>query len=458
MKKIAVFIFSLFILFFSYAENVQKYTLSNGIEVYIRDNQINEIDAMQIFLVGGVAYYPKELSGIEDVTFDMMLYGSKNYTYEQFKDILYDLCSSGGSSAAHYTGKLYMVSIRENFLKTMDVFLDGFLEPRFEKKYFDLIMQNNAQHIQSMLNDPVNLGFYEADKVFFEGLVGETSSTVTPESFDNISLELVKKHHKTLMDAKRIKIAAVTGMDKDEFLAALEKKLGSIPSVSDEIKMPPTEKPKVAGAPIKLVHESAAGAGYIMRFYNAAPLTADDFYAEALAETIFSSNMYNVIRSKYGACYTPYCTNNGGMSNIGYELIYKCTDYENIIAAMKEARELMAKNKIITGLDKKGNYIFSTIEAELESYKNQYITASYSSQQKTASLAARMVSGIVLYDNPEAFDNTIEKIRAVKPADIKTAFEKYVLSDEERWVSVTGQIDKSRIILPGEEQAETQQP
>ena len=171
----------------------------------------------------------------------MMLYGSKNYTYEQFKDILYDLCSSGGSSAAHYTGKLYMVSIRENFLKTMDVFLDGFLEPRFEKKYFDLIMQNNAQHIQSMLNDPVNLGFYEADKVFFEGLVGETSSTVTPESFDNISLELVKKHHKTLMDAKRIKIAAVTGMDKDEFLAALEQKLGSIPSVSDEIKMPPTE-------------------------------------------------------------------------------------------------------------------------------------------------------------------------------------------------------------------------
>ncbi|MBO4439966.1 MAG: insulinase family protein [Spirochaetaceae bacterium] len=451
MKKIAVFIFSLFILVFSYAENVQKYTLSNGIEVYIRDNQINEIDAMQIFLVGGVAYYPKELSGIEDVTFDMMLYGSKNYTYEQFKDTLYDLCSSGGSSAAHYTGKLYLVSIRENLLKTMDVFLDGFLEPRFEKKYFDLIMQNNAQHIQSMLNDPVSLGFYEADKVFFEGLAGETSSTVTPESFGNISLELVKKHHKTLMDAKRIKIAAVTGMDKDEFLAALEKKLGSIPSVSDEIKMPPVEKPKVAGAPIKLVHESAAGAGYIMRFYNAAPLIADDFYAEALAETIFSSNMYNVIRSKYGACYTPYCTNNGGMSNIGYELIYKCTDYENIIAAMKEARELMAKNKIITGLDKKGNYIFSTIEAELESYKNQYITASYSSQQKTSSLAARMVSGIVLYDNPEALDNTIEKIRAVKPADIKKAFEKYVLSDEERWVSVTGQNDLSRIALPGEE-------
>ena len=71
MKKIAVFIFSLFILFFSYAENVQKYTLSNGIEVYIRDNQINEIDAMQIFLVGGVAYYPKELSGIEDFTFEI---------------------------------------------------------------------------------------------------------------------------------------------------------------------------------------------------------------------------------------------------------------------------------------------------------------------------------------------------------------------------------------------------
>ena len=118
---------------------------------------------------------------------------------------------------------------------------------------------------------------------------------------------------------------------------------------------------------------------------------------------------------------------------------------------MKEARELMAKNKIITGLDKKGNYIFSTIEAELESYKNQYITASYSSQQKTSSLAARMVSGIVLYDNPEALDNTIEKIRAVKPTDIKKAFEKYVLSDEERWVSVTGQNDLSRIALPGEE-------
>ena len=62
-----------------------------------------------------------------------------------------------------------------------------------------------------------------------------------------------------------------------------------------------------------------------------------------------------------------------------------------------------------------------------------------------------MVSGIVLYNDPEALDNTIDKIRAVKPADIKKAFEKYVLADEERWVSVTGQNDLSKIALPGEE-------
>lgn len=449
-KKISLFIFSLFILFFSFAENVEKYTLSNGIEVYLRDNQINEIDAMQIFLMGGTAYYPKEMSGIEDLTFDMMLYGSKNYTYEEFKNTLYDLCSSGGSSSSYYAGKLYMVSVRENFLKTIDVFLDGFLYPRFEEKYFDLLMQNNLQRIQSILNDPLQLGFYEADKALSDGLAAATSNSVTPDSFGNMNLELVKKHHKSLMDAKRIKIVAVTGMNKDEFIGALEKKLGSIPVISSEIKMPPMEKLNIQGEPIKLIHESAAGAGYIARIYSAAPSTAEDYYAETIAETIFSSNMHNVIRTKYGACYTPYCTNNGDITNAGYELIYKCTDYENIISAMKEARDLMAKNKIIIGLKPNGNYIFSSIEAELESYKNQYITGSYSSQQRTSSLAARMAAGIIFYNDPEALDNTINRIRAVTPEDIKAAFSKYVLAEEERWLSITGKDDTDRIILPGE--------
>ena len=62
-KLTALFIFSLFALFVAFAETektlpvnaVQKYTLSNGIEVYLRDNQINEIDALQIFVMGGTA-------------------------------------------------------------------------------------------------------------------------------------------------------------------------------------------------------------------------------------------------------------------------------------------------------------------------------------------------------------------------------------------------------------------
>lgn len=461
-KLTALAIFSLFALLVAFAETaktlpvkaVQKYALSNGIEVYIRDNQINEIDALQIVVMGGAAYYPKELSGVEDLTFDMMLYGSKNYTYEQFKDTLYDLCSTGGSRASYYAGRLYLTSVRENFLKTIDVFLDGFLQPRFEQKYFDLLMQNNAQRLQEMLNDPIELGFYEADKVLSEGLNAATSSTVTPESFGNMNVELVKKHHKSLMDARRIKIVAVTGMNKDELLGALEKKLGAIPCVSAEIKMPPVEKFNIKGEPLKLVHESAAGAGYIARIYPAASSISDEYYAEAIAEAIFSSNMHNVIRTKYGACYTPYCSNNGGINNIGYEIINKCTDYENIIPAMQEARDLMAKNKIITGLDKKGKYIFSTIEAELESYKNQFITGYYSSQQRTSNLASRMVSGLILYGDPEALDNTIDEIRAVTSADIKAVFEKYVLSDEERWLSVTGPDDKDRVTLPGEPEAE----
>ncbi len=448
MKKIIAFAFlCAFLLsaaFCQQEENQQASAfLANGIPVYYRQNTTNAIDVVRVDIKGGIFNYSPEFSGIENATLTMCLNGSKTISYQELQQFCYRTSSSFSSGAGDLGCHLSIVSINKNLGESLQILADCFLNPSFDKGEYDKMMTEYVQGLQSMMNDPVSLLVYQSRKILTEGHVSKTSASVTPDSIENITLENIKNYHKTLLDSRRLCIFAYTSMPLDELVNQLNGNFGTVQALTTELKTGDIPPLTVDCPPLVINHPSASNSGYVVRFFAAPSAKDSDYWAFQLAQAMYSKIMYNVIRTKHGVCYTPQADDYGALANIGFELLYSCTNYEDSTEAMAEARNLMAQGKYITGIKPNGDYKFSSIEKQLPSFKYSAINSVYGSQQTSASVVNRMSSGLLLFNDVNALNQQENWIMSVTAKDIQRVFAKYVLAEQDFWTAAVG---------PGEEQ------
>lgn len=450
MKKIiALVLFSAFLFsaaFCQQNENQQASAfLANGVPVYYKQNTTNAIDVVRVNISGGIFYYSPELAGIENATLSMCLKGSKTMNYQTLQQFCYQTSSSFGNGSGDLNGHLRIVSISKNLSDSIKVLADCFLNPGFDKGEYEKMMTEYLQSIQATLNDPMSLLTYQLQNIINAGHVSQTSVAVTPESIENITLENIKAFHKTLLDSRRLSIFAYTSMPLDQLVEELNQNLGTVKAQTSPLKTGEITPVTVNFPPLVLTHPSAANAGYVLRTYAAPSIKDKDYWAFQLANAIYSKIMFNVIRTKHGVCYTPQAGDFGELANVGVELLYSCTNYEDCVAAMAEARNLMAQGKFITGIKANGDYKFSTIEKQLAAFKYSAINSIYGSQQTSASVVNRMAAGLFYYNDISAFSRQEDWIMSVTAKDIQRVFAKYVLAEQDFWAAAVGPGEEMRL-------------
>ena len=170
MKKIICFLISIFSLSTIFAANkeVKQLKLKNGIPVYYIQNTETEIDAISISVEGSVRYFSPDQSGLESLVFDMMTCGSKKYSYEDIQSYNHKTSTSFYSSSDAVQSSLSVVCIDKYFDSSVDMLIDGFLNPTFEQKEYDKLMNMVRQGVQERLNDPYSLGCWYSSQLLFK--------------------------------------------------------------------------------------------------------------------------------------------------------------------------------------------------------------------------------------------------------------------------------------------------
>lgn len=441
IKKITVLILAAFVSFSLFAgENKLKtHTLENGIPVYLFPNDSNRIDYISISVKGGVFYLDETQSGLENTMFSLMALESENYSLEDIENWHYKTSASISGAAGSLNASLSLSCIDHYLEDSLPILLDCFMNPKFSKTQWDIAMNNHKQEMQSKMNDPASMMFYFADQMIYQNHPFNVKASPTGLSLEHFSPEALDELHKKDMNAARISVIAVTNYDEAKLLDMLNKTLGTLQADKESLKE--TSVPvlkELPSEPLELEHPSAGTSGHVARVVLAEPVTGDDYMAFTLASSIYDQIMFSVIRTKHGACYSPYTMSYGNQANVAFETIYRCSDFENIRDYMAEARQIMAEGKIISGTKEDGSFIFEEMAGKLESYKNTLINSTYSSQATTRGRASRILSGLYLFDDPYAMDNLAKKIRAVQAEDILRVFKKYYLDSPEFWISVKG--------------------
>lgn len=420
---------------------INEYRLENDIPVYIADKVPNDVCAVYVLFEGGSRLSTYEYSGLEDATLEYMLCGTKEITYSDLQSITYQ----NQSSFSHYTmycGSVCSLSCINYYLDDMlDIFLESITSVSYDDgekyDYLGNILRDKEQSITRMQNDPQSILFHDIHKRIYDGTSLLASTSVQPESLENITVENFEKMHEKLLNSKRIKVVAVGKINRKKFLKKLNGTLGKLAG-EDVPPVNKNEKLNITDEKVVLTHKAARGDQTVVRVFEAPAVTSPDYVTARLTEDIFSTTMFNIIREKYGACYTPATQIDSSDLAVGFDYGVRVSDDKNFPKYLSECQDLMLAGRVISSVDSTGTG-YDTIENVLEGTKNAYITRKYMSQSTSSGIASRLSASLLQFGDLTSADAMMQKVESVTPADIEACFKKYWIDGKSQWFYMLGE-------------------
>lgn len=416
---------------------VNEYSLSNGIKVYHCPKNENKINAVYFVVKGGTQVMDENFSGLETAVFDMMERGSKDFSYEEIKALKYNTLSSI-SSYSLYSGSVYTLSCIDYYLDRMlPVFIDGFMNPLFSEKEYEIIYQNLESQIAHDANDYENILSDCMRRNIYKNHPLLTSSSVKENSIKNITLENIKAHHQKILDASRIDVVAVGTLDIEKFIEKLNQTLGKIKASGKSFTVNEYPEIQIEGENVVLSHESCSGTALAYKVFASPSVKSDEYVAGQIAADIFSNTLFSVVRTKYGACYSPYSFISSSPCGTGFVCLYRMSDFTRFCSYVDEAEKYMLEGKVISSVTE-SEMTFDSISDVLDGYKNSYVNRKYSSLATSAGIASRITSSILQFDDIVTSDRIAQRAFEVSEEEIMKVFKKYWVTEKKKWFLITG--------------------
>lgn len=379
--------------------------------------------------------------------------GSRQFSHKKRTGLSYDTNASIGYFSKLSGSALYLNALDKHFEKMLPVFIDGFLHPAFAQDEYENTMNRIRQNIQSLLNNPEPLLSYTISDTVYKGHPYEAKTIVTPLSIQNITVENLKAHHRKITGSGNFSIVVSGKISSGSLLKKLEASIGKMKfspaekSAEKEIKPVSIE----SNAPVVLTHPSAEGTAYITRIFSSPANTSPDFIPCVLAGNMYTDILFTVVREHYGICYSPQSYVIGSKAPYGIEHLFKVSNFTEFAKAMKEARTYMAEGSIVEKTNEDGSYSFSTLESNLESYRNSYINQTYQSQETSAGQILTLGYNILQFNDINYDLKQLIQIKETSAADIKRVFKKYWIESPSSWFAITGPDEKTKLIFSPEQ-------
>lgn len=149
-----------------------------------------------------------------------------------------------------------------------------------------------------------------------------------------------------------------------------------------------------------------------------------------------SDLLFNVVRDKHGAVYSPGSYIRSSNANYGSITLFKAKSPAAAKAFVDEAVAALAAGKTVALDPAKSPDGFAPVAEVLEATKAQYINALYESQATNASIAGRIAQSVVGTGDYRSYLLDVDRIRSVTPAQVAAAIDKYLLRGKVSWVAL----------------------
>ena len=354
-------------------------SLANGLKIYgYYDNKLPMV-RLRVIIKAGSAYDPKEKEGLANLTLQLLLRGTKNFTYSE----LYNFVESFGGRLESYCdydfSQIEIITL-ENYLDTMLFFLKEVLTtPRFAYEDFIKLKREISGQIKTYENFPSYLlikeflkNFYPPDYPYRHLPEGEINS------LEKIEITDIKNFYETYYHPNNYFFIFVGDFSFEKVKEKINKLFGSLPKreiPKIEIKnLPALNKPKMV-----VIKKSDINQSYILFGWPGPKGNDPDVIPLRVMDFIFGGGALNsrlgkLIREKEGLAYSvrSYFTRRyfPGHFICDLQTAIKNTDYA-IDLVLKEIKNLKEKGIKEEELQQAKRFYFGNLPLSIDSYNDK---------------------------------------------------------------------------------------
>jgi zinc protease len=426
------------------------FTLSNGLPVIVKKSSANRVQHISLVVRGGSAAANPAAAGIEALALRAMARGSSKYSYEDIQALLDETSSAIGSGSSFDYSTFSLTTLDKYFERLFPVWVDCLVAPAFKEADFEQELSQARMALEAKEQDPWAKTGLEMNRILFAGHPYAASPDGSAESLAAAKLGDVKAWYAVRVRADSLFVVAVGDFDPAALRAKLEAGLGKLPPTGAALPPPVAALARSgAGSLAKVEYPQSRGMGYLRGDFAAPPPADADYMPLSIGMKMLTDLLFNVVRDKYGAVYSPSAYIRGFNANYGSVALFKTKVPGKAKAYVDEAVALLAAGKAVAIDPESSKDGYSPLPDVLEAVKAQFVNELYESQATNAAIAGRIAGSVVATGDYRSYLLDVDKIRAVTAAQVEAAVDRYLLKGSIAWVAL-GSADVLIPVQPGD--------
>lgn len=294
-------------------------TLDNGLRLILKENHASPLVAVAVKVGAGGLREGKRQAGLANLTTELMFKGAKSMSAEEIAEKFERMGSRFSSQAGKSYTSFEMRSLTENFVPTLELFLDILEDPDFPEEEVDKFKTQVLDWIKSEEDDLYKFTANNALEALFPGTPIGYSTYGKEEDVKRVKRADLKEFHKKYFVGSNMVIAIVGDFYAREMKDELLRQFGRF----KEGKVKDYELPKLKdiAEPIEVKLQKNREQAQIIYAARTFPASDEKTAAITIAQNILSGSMssrlFKNLRAKDSLAYSTWAFN-VGMANTGY--------------------------------------------------------------------------------------------------------------------------------------------
>ena len=409
----------------STAGEIQKFTLSNGLRLLVREDPRLPLVSINAVFRGGLLAETRETNGITRLYSRALLKGTKNRNAEEIADAIEGVGGSIASDSGNNSFSIGLDVMSPDLVLGVEILSDILLNPIFPEREVELEkrtqiagIKNDEEQVTSVARNLVRENLFGAHPYGLRNLG-------LPEAVNSITPDQLRDFHATYLNARNGVVSVFGDVKATEVKALFEKLLAAMPEgrlAFENVARVPAPK----SVPPATAHVDKKQAVLMIGFQGASVDDPDRIALELVSEASsdLGSRFFNRIREQMGLAYFVGAAQFNGLAP-GAFLFYLGTDpkkLNEVTAEMRSEIEDLAKSGLTP--------------EELERARAKLIGAEVIRNQSNAALAGVVAVDELMGLGHDAYKRRKEQIEKTTLDDIRKVAAKYFHADSRVEASV----------------------
>lgn len=380
----------------------------DGVRVIHRFVTSGDIVVANAYLLGGVRQVTAENAGIELLLLEATERGTRAFSRDRLRRTM---ASLGTSITTHVGVDWSVIGLRATsatFDSTWAILASRLMEPTLDSADVELTRRQLVAAVRQREDSPDQLVEALADSFAFSGHPYALQPTGTEASLSRVSLASLRDYQKTQVVKSRLLVVVVGNVARDRITRLVRASLGRLPAGNYRWTLPDS-LPRLRAAAHTV--SRALPTNYVLGLYPGPRADSRDYHALRIATAILSGQLYSEIRSRRNLTYAvnaPFIERAVAAGG----LYVTTTSPETALLLMR--REL---SDLQTGVIN---------PAALEQLILQFITQYFLDNESSAQQADFLARAELYYGDYRRADRFVDELRAITPADIQQAAQRYM--------------------------------